>query len=54
HRGACLSWGRWGEVVGVVGCGGEAAGKGGSGVAGGGGKNRVYTRFSNVGKRHGS
>nr|GEW09495.1 hypothetical protein [Tanacetum cinerariifolium] len=33
HRGACLSWGRWEEVVGVVGCGGEAAGKGGSGVA---------------------
>nr|GEV93760.1 putative ribonuclease H-like domain-containing protein [Tanacetum cinerariifolium] len=33
HRSACLSWGIWGEVVGVVGCGGEAAGKGGSGVA---------------------
>nr|GEV82809.1 retrovirus-related Pol polyprotein from transposon TNT 1-94 [Tanacetum cinerariifolium] len=26
-------WGEWGKVVGVVGCGGEAAGKGGSGVA---------------------
>nr|GFB34520.1 hypothetical protein [Tanacetum cinerariifolium] len=25
--GAGLCWGRWGEVVGVVGCGGEAAGK---------------------------
>nr|GEZ75637.1 hypothetical protein [Tanacetum cinerariifolium] len=53
HRGACLSWGRWGEVVGVMGCGGEAAGKEGSGVAVGGGKSGVYSRFSNVGKRQG-
>nr|GEZ55054.1 hypothetical protein [Tanacetum cinerariifolium] len=52
--GAGLCWGRCGEVVGVVGCGGEAAGKGEELLKVVAGNLDECTVYSNVGRRQGS